>query len=226
METSLHRDLKLLYAASQEDVEVRVGNFRVDALADGQLVEIQHAGLGSIRDKVEQLLVDHCVRVVKPIVGLKHLVKRKSTGGRVIDRRKSPRRGKLLNLFDDLVHFTRVFPHPNLTLEVLLVEIEEWRYPGHGRRRRWRRRDHQVEDQKLVSILDSRSFQTAQDLLKLIPGPLPRRFDTADLAKSLQIPRHEAQKIAYCLRHTGAAVQRGKRGNALVYQLRKSRKAA
>ena len=40
------------------------------------------------------------------------------------------------DLFDDLVHFTRVFPHRRLTLEVPLVDIEEWRYPGHGRRRR------------------------------------------------------------------------------------------
>ena len=30
------------------------------------------------------------------------------------------------------VHFTRVFPHRRLTLEVVLIEIEEWRYPGHG----------------------------------------------------------------------------------------------
>ena len=48
-------------------------------------------------------------------------------------------RGTFVDLFDELVHFTRVFPHPRLALEVVLVEIEEWRYPGHGRRR-WIRR--------------------------------------------------------------------------------------
>ncbi len=42
---------------------------------------------------------------------------------------------------------TRIFPHPNLTLEVPLVEIAEYRRPGMARRR-WRRDgDHVVEDQ-------------------------------------------------------------------------------
>ena len=139
METSLHRELKQLYADSPDDVEVRVGSFRVDAIAGDELIEIQHAGLAAIRDKIQRLLRKHQVRVVKPIVASKLLVKRKSRRGKVVERRKSPKRGRLLDLFDDLVHFTSVFPHPRLTLEILLVEVEEWRCPGHGRRRRWRR---------------------------------------------------------------------------------------
>ncbi len=43
-------------------------------------------------------------------------------------KRLSPKRGTILDLFDDLVHFMRVFPHKRLTLEVPLVDIEEWRY--------------------------------------------------------------------------------------------------
>ena len=43
-----------------------------------------------------------------------------------------------LDLFDDLVHFTRAFPHPRVAIEAPLVEVEELRCPGHGRRR-WRR---------------------------------------------------------------------------------------
>jgi len=54
-----------------------------------------------------------------------------------VSRRWSPKRGAAVDIFDDLVHFTRAFPHKRLTLEVPLVEVEELRYPGHGRRRRW-----------------------------------------------------------------------------------------
>ena len=98
------------------------------------------------------LLQDHTLVVVKPIVVRKQLVKRASKDGPVVSRRSSPKRGTLLDLFDELVHFTRVFPHPRLTLEVPLVDVEEWRYPGHGRRRRWRASDYQVEDQKLLAV--------------------------------------------------------------------------
>jgi len=65
------------------------------------------------------------------------LVKLAEKGGEVLGRRLSPKRGQIVDLFDELVHFTRAFPHRRLTLEVPLVEVEERRYPGHGRRRRW-----------------------------------------------------------------------------------------
>ena len=218
METSLHRELKQLYAESPDDVEVRVQGFRIDAIAQGELIEIQHGGLAAIRDKVQRLLKTHQVRVVKPIVARKLLVKRKSRRGKVVERRMSPKRGCLLDLFHDLIHFTHVFPHPRLTLEVLLVEVEEWRFPGHGRRRRWSRRDFQVEDQKLISVQTHHLFQKPADLAKLVPTNVPLPFDTQVLAQSLKIKRREAQKLAYCLRHTGAIVQAGKRGNSLLYK--------
>ena len=94
----------------------------------------------------------HHVVVVKPIVARKILVQQDEKGGRVLRRRKSPKRCGWLDAFDELIYFTQVFPHPNLSIEIVLVEIEEWRYPGHGRRRRRRGNDFQVEDRKLVAI--------------------------------------------------------------------------
>src|SRR6516165_3221532 len=149
METSLHRELKLLYAGRQANSEVSLDGYRIDAIARGRLIEVQHGALGAIRDKIRDLLQSHRVTIVKPIIASKTLVKKAAKGGQVVSRRTSPKRGQILDLFDELVHFTNVFPHAGLTLEVLLVEVEESRYPGHGRRRRWRVDDHEVEDQRL-----------------------------------------------------------------------------
>ena len=219
METSLHRELKRLYADPGDlRVEVRQGRYRIDAVCGGELVEIQHGSLAAIRDKVRALLVDHRVRVVKPIVAGKVLVKRSRKRGRIVDRRLSPKRETLLALFDELVYFTKVFPHPRLTLEAVLVEIEEWRYPGHGRRRRWRENDFVVEDQKLCAVIESRCLRLPSDLQTLLDCNLPERFQTLDLAVALGAPRHVAQRIAYCLRETGAARQVAKAGNAAIYE--------
>ena len=125
METSLHRDLKILYAGRQAQYEVSLLGYRIDAIARGRLVEIQHGSLGAIRDKIRHLLQSHRVTIVKPIVAAKTLVKKTAPGGEVLSRRLSPKRGQLLDLFDEMVHFTNVFPHRGLTLEVLLVEVEE-----------------------------------------------------------------------------------------------------
>ena len=225
METSLHRDLKTLYAGRDAQFEVSLGGYRIDVTSEGRLVEIQHGSLAAIRDKVRTLLKDHTVVVVKPIVVDKVLVRRECKDGLVTSRRKSPKRGTLFDLFDDLVHFTRVFPHQRLTLDVPLVEVEEWRYPGHGRRRRWRLNDYQVEDQKLVAVHATYRFQTAADLARLVGNGLPQPFHTGHLAQLLQVQRWIAQRIAYCFRQTGAVREVGKQGNARLYEFAAARRA-
>lgn len=218
METSLHRELKRLYAADPAGLEVRHGRYRIDAVNGDELVEIQHASLAAIRDKARQLLRTHRLRIVKPIVAAKLLVKRSRKGGPIVERRRSPKQGTLLGVFDELVYFTKVFPHPRLTLEIVLVEIEEWRYPGHGRRRRYRKHDFVVEDQKLCAVQSVHRLATAAELRELIPPGLPQRFHTGQLSQVLASPRWLAQRVAYCLRETGAARTVGKQGNALLYE--------
>ena len=170
------------------------------------------------RGLLRALVARHRVLVVKPIVARKLLVKRSAKGGRVTGRRLSPKRGQVLDLFDDLVYFTQVFPHQRLVLDVPLVEVEEWRYPGHGRRRRWRANDHEVEDRKLVAVREVYRLKTAADVGGLITCPLPRRFHTGHLAGALGVERWFAQRIAYCLRRIGALREMGKTGNTRLYE--------
>ncbi len=199
METSLHRELKRLYAGDDARTEVRLDGFRIDAVCGKELIEIQHGSLAAIRDKVRRLLEQHRVRIVKPIVARKTLVKGASKDGREVSRRLSPKRGQLLDIFDELVYFTRVFPHRRLTLEVVLVDIEELRHPGHGRRRRWRKNDFVVADQTLVSVGDGLRLTRAADLVQLLPPTLPERFHSGDVAEQLGIHRYAAQRILHCL---------------------------
>lgn len=219
MESSLHRDLKNWYAQADEaEQEVRLRGYRIDVVRNDELIEIQHGSLAAIRRKVARLLEAHDVLVVKPIIHRKTLIKRTRKNGKIQSRRLSPKRGQLLDLFDELVYFRHIFPHPRLTLEVPLVNVEEWRYPGHGRRRRRRERDHVVEDAKLLEVLEVHRFSTAADLRRLIPGKLPQPFHTGHLATALGVERWIAQRVAYCLRHAGTVQQDGKSGNAWLYR--------
>ncbi len=224
METTLHRRLKHIYAGEGARTEVRIGGFRIDAVVeddDGQeLVEIQHGSLSALRDKVKKLLRKHRVRIVKPIIAVKELIRCDGAGGNILGRRKSPKRGGVLDLFHELIYFTRVFPHPRLVLEVPLVSVEEWRYPGHGRRRRWGKKDFVVEDQRLVEIHSTHRFTCGGDLISLLPPELPATFHTGDLAERLGIPRHHAQRIAYCLRHMKLAADVGCKARSRLYELR------
>ena len=226
METSLHRQLKDIYADDGARIEVPIDGFRIDVVSGDELVEIQHGSLAAIRHKIRDLIPKHRVLIVKPIIARKTIVKQDAAGGRVVSRRLSPKRGTVLDVFHELVYFTRIFPHPNLAIEVPMVEIEEWRYPGHGRRRRHRRDDYEIEDQKLIRIQCIVRFRTSRDLARLAPPDLPVPFHTGHLAELLGVERWVAQRIAYCFRHMGVAVEVGKQGNARLYRLCGTRLAA
>ena len=219
METSLHQALKLRYALDPSRCEQRLGRYRIDAVGeDGRLIEIQHGSLGAIRRKIRDLLNSHDVLVVKPIVAGKTLVRQSHKGGPVLGRRRSPKQGSLIDLFHELVYFVDVFPHERLTLEVLFVDIEEWRYPGHGRQRRWRKGDFVVEDQRLVGVRDTLRLVTRADLRAQLPQDLPKPFHSGHLATSLDVPRWVAQRVTYCLRLMQIAREVGKEGNTRLYE--------
>lgn len=217
METTLHRQLKALYAPSAGQLEVRLGDYRIDAVREKRLIEIQASSLGAIRKKIRTLLADHDVLVVKPLAARKLLVKRPAPtrergrgGGRgrgkqppeAETRRLSPVREGFLHFFADLVYFVDVFPHPRLVIDVILTEQEELRQVL--ARPRWGR-SYRIVDRRLVAIAGRRTLQTASDLVGLLPPGLPDPFTSADLARVAGIPRWLAQKMTYCLRQTGVA---------------------
>ncbi|QDT99604.1 hypothetical protein [Gimesia aquarii] len=224
METSLHRQLKSYYAPNADCEEITLGAYRIDAVDGDRLIEIQHGSLGAIRDKVKCLLEEYDVHVVKPIAVRKYLIKRQKKDGKTLSARFSPRRGSVFDLFDDLVHFTNVFPHPRLTLEVALTIQEEHRTAR--KPRRWKGKDYRVQDRVLRSVEEQIEFKTAADLLDLIPGKLPSPFHTKDLATAAGVQRWLAQKMAYCLRNTGAIELVGKEKNALLYEIADENQAA
>lgn len=217
METTLHRQLKCQYASSEADVEVAVGDFRVDAVRDGELVEVQFASLSAIRRKAERLLQRHRLRIVKPVIHRTRIIRLDRAGGKQQSRRLSPKRGSILDVFDDLIYFTRVFPHPSLTLEILLVDVEEMRVPRR-RSRRWHP-DHRVTDVRLDAIERQFEAQSAGQLLDLLHwANRPDTFTTADLAVAIDRPRWFAQKVAYVLRKVGAIEQLRRTRAGIVYR--------
>ena len=213
-ESTLHQQLKAHYAASTSRTEVRVGRYRIDAIVRGRLIEIQFSSLASIRHKIRELLAEHRVLVVKPIIARKRIVKLARAGGDEIGRRMSPKRCGPISIFDELVYFTDVFPHRRLTLEAPLVEIDELRFP-----KRRRRLDYSVHDRRLAKLGDIVRLKTRADLWKLAaPRGLEDTFHTANLAQRLNVPRWQAQRIAYCWRHMGVVEAVGKSGASILYR--------
>ena len=114
-------------------------------------------------------------------------------------------------MFDDLVGLARVFPHPNLRVEVLAVEIDEVRIP------RRRRPGYAVADRRLRAVVASLALQRPGDLWALLPTILAGPFTTRELAEQLGRPLAFAQRVVYCLRLAGAVDSLGKQGRYGAY---------
>jgi hypothetical protein len=213
LETSLHRQIKERFAdGCGGRTEVVVRGYRIDAVtSDGELVEVQSGALGPLRGKLRQLLTGHRVRVVKPVVITRRLVRRARRDGADLSSRLSPKRGAVLDVFDDLIGLRAVFPHPNLSLEIWGVEIEEVRVP----RRRWP--GYAVVDRRLRGVAGKTVVRAPVELWGLLPAGLEDPFTTRELADRLNRPLAFAQRVAYCLRHAGAARSLGKRGRFQLY---------
>jgi hypothetical protein len=214
-EGPLHASLKAWCAQPGDQAEMWVDGFVADLLRGTQVIEVQTASFASIRDKVRSIVADHPLRLVYPVAREKWIVKVDEDCRSQLSRRKSPKRGRVEEVFTELVSFPELLADPNFALEVLLIQEEEVRRHAPGRA--WRRRGWVTHQRRLLQVVDSHLFDEPADMVQLVPGELGEPFTTADLAQAAGFGRRLAQKMAYCLRRMGALEVRGKAGRALLY---------
>jgi hypothetical protein len=215
-EKPLHASLKQWYARPGDRMEVAVDGFVIDIVRDDLLVEIQTGSFAAIRSKLTSLVQSHQVRLIYPIAQEKWIVRPAAEEGRRAVRRKSPKRGRLEDLFWEMVSIPQLLANRNFSFEVLMIREEEARrYEG---KRLWRRRGWGIEERRLLEVLDRRLFQDTADWRGLLPGAL-ESFTTTDLAAATDTGVTLAQKMAYCLRNAGVIESIGRRGRANLYRV-------
>jgi hypothetical protein len=152
---------------------------------------------------------------VYPIAYEKWLLKLPKEEGGETKRRKSPKRGRVEEVFKELVSFPELMRSANFSLEVLFIQEEEVR--RHDPARGWRNRGWVTVERRLLDVVGCRRFEQPKDIGAILPAGLPQRFTTADMAQAMDGPRWLAQKMAYCLCKMGVIVPVGRRGRSKLY---------
>jgi hypothetical protein len=214
-EGALHAQLKDWYRREGDLVEQVVDGFVVDLIRGNLLVEIQTGSFAPLRRKLELLRRQHPVRLVAP-VPLTRTITRVSDDGAPLSARRSPRRGRIEEIFDRLVSIPSLLSCPRFELDVVLTHQDELRVSRPGQA--FRRHGWVVAGRRLVSVEQCLRIACPDDAARLLPPSLPELFDTAELAEAAGIERRLAQRMVYCLRAVGILETRGKRGNALVHR--------
>lgn len=210
-EGSLHVALKDHYAEPGDEFEVPLNGFVIDIRRGDQLIEIQTTALGAMGRKLDRLLPEYEILLIHPIA-VRTRLQRPGKKPRL-----SPKKASIYNLFDELVSIPTLLDHPNLTVDVALVNVTKVQEVDPKARRG--RGGFRTIDRRLDEMLSIERFDTTADLTRLIPDDLPGEFTTADLADCAGIQRGLAQKMAYCMRPLGLFVETGRGRSGIRYQL-------
>jgi len=213
-EHSLHSAIKDWYSVPKDRFEVRVDGFIIDILRENLLIEVQTKSFRAVKRKLSSLVESHQVRLVYPIPEKKWIV-RITESSELVAKRKSPRKGRLVDLFYELVSIPDLIARENFSLEVLMIEEEEIRCSdGKGS---WRRRGVSIKDRRLINVTDRVLFRNETDFLRFLPNDLKRPFTNRSLADQTRVSINLTRKMTYCLRKMGAIKRVGKNGTELIF---------
>ena len=216
-EYPLHAALKTWYAGPDGQVEVPLDGYIIDVVRDDWLIEIQTGNFSSIQSKLRALTERYRVLLVYPLPTEKWLLKRWNMDdpeGKT-ERRKSPKRGKPNEIFEELVSFPNLISRDTFAIEIAWTREEELRH--RDRRRGWRRGGWVVDERRLIDVVAQQRFETPDDFSPLLPETLADGFTTRDLSTATGRGRRFGRQMAYCLRKMGLIERIGKRGRAPVY---------
>ncbi len=217
-EKSLHAELKDWLKIPGDKIETPIDGYIIDIVRGKLLIEIQTQNFSAIRKKLENLLKRYEVRLIYPIVQKKWIVCLDQTGAQVTRRRLSPKHNSYANIFEELIWIPHIIMNSNLSIEALIVHVEETRLNnGKGS---WRRKGWSIVDRKLVNIIDQKRFHEPKDFLTLIPKDLKFPFTNFELSKALKKSIGLARKMTYCLRKINNLKVIGKKGKAFLYDLK------
>ena len=238
-ESTLHAQLKRLYAGPSGKEEVSIGSYVCDGqTAFGEIIEIQTGGFGPLKNKLKMIAQDYTVRIVHPIIRNKY-IETYSTENKLIRKRLSPKRGSLWDVFKALLYAPRLVLESDISVELVALDITEKRIAdGNGS---WRRKGISIFDKELITIHDRLCLRYPEDYSTFIPFLMEETFTILDFfhrnheesaeysgkgdsrfvepcKEKLSYPL--AQKAVYVLYQIGLIERTGKRGNFYLYRRR------
>ena len=126
-EKTLHAVLKHYMEPEVARHEQKVGSFVADILNEQGIIEIQTANFNVMRRKLDAFLPEYPVTIVYPIPATKWLAWIDEETGEVTKKRKSPKQGTQYQAFRELYKIKPYLTHPNLRIQLLLIDVEESR---------------------------------------------------------------------------------------------------
>ena len=202
-EKTLHAALKAYYEPDAESHEIKIGRYIADIVGENGIIEIQTQSFDKLRKKLEAFLSVTHVSVVYPVAAVKKLL--------WID----PRKRVAQDVFRALYKIRPLLLHPNLSIRIAILEIEEYRcrdgWSADGKKGATRC------DRIPSAFIQEIVINAPSDYRQLLPKTLPSPFMAKDYQKATRIRLSDAQTALLLLYELGVVDRIGKSGNAYQY---------
>lgn len=217
-EGMLHRTLKFFYEPDVDRHERKIGRFVADIVNDEGIIEIQTRAFSNLREKLQNFLTVGRVTVVFPVATEKYIQWCDPETGELTAPRKSPRKGKVFDVFPELYRIKNLLTDPHLTVKVVLLSITDrkllcgWDETGKKGSRRMERVPN--------AFFEEITLGCPADYAALLPEGLDAEgFTVKDLAKLSKITKETASAALRIMAHVGAVRVAGKAGRSYLYSV-------
>nr|WP_302599887.1 hypothetical protein [uncultured Cellulosilyticum sp.] len=219
-EKTLHAVLKNYFEPDKSKHEIKIGSYYADIYTGEGIIEIQTRQFNKLRNKLTYFLEMYPVTLVYPIPYQKWVYWIDEETGEISGGRRSPKKGNFYEAFIELYKIKSFLKHGNLSLCLVLVDIEEYRRLNGWSRDR--KRGSHRSDRIPVTLHEQFYIQDLEDYKSLIPEGLHENFDSKDFAATAKISMRLAQISLNILLEVGAVERIGKKGRAYLYEVKKS----
>ena len=209
-ERSVHAVLKRYIEPDPAFWEVPVGRFVADIDDGEEICEIQTSKIYSTAEKLRHFLEYSAVTLVTPQILRRHIIRVDPETGETLSRRLSTRRGRKEDILRELVPIASFILRPELSLWIPFLDVADIRIASQKGKR------GEKTDTLPEALVDSLYVRKPQDLLVLLPSPLPASFTVKELASFAGIPPASAQGAARFFYEAGL-FRREKEGRAYRY---------
>ena len=170
-----------------------------------------------LREKLDAFLPLYHVTVVYPIPASKWITWIDPETGELEKRSRSPKKGSFYSAFRELYRISSYLDHPNLSIKLILLDMEEYRLRD-GWSRDGKRGSHRY-DRVPTRIVGETLITEPRDYMQFIPYELKEPFTARELAESCGQKGNSFSTEALILRKMGVIEQIGKRGRSYLYRV-------
>ena len=217
-EKTMHNVLKNYYSKGEDYQEIPINEFVADIYMDGHIIEIQTGNFNKLRRKLDSFLQEYKVTIVYPLAYTRYLTYIDKETGRLSDKRKSPRKDTYYTAFKELYKIKTYLNHPNLSIKLVKLEVDEYKLEsGYSKSRRRRAEKYDIVPRELIEELD---ITRPEDFIQLIPMELDEKFTVKDFSKAAKIHDSYGGLILNVFNYLGIVNRVGKSGNSYIYEVK------